>query len=159
MATVVQRREIPDQIRSLSGFNHPDYGDAFTITATESPRVSAQRWAHVGVDDAAGAGGQLLWKRILGLRLLPRNAPGQIGGWKVGADGANWVRLEAASWFLAAHLVFYVDGDQLSFGTFIRYDRPIARPVWAALSHIHRRVTPGFLRRAASNLASKEGAS
>jgi len=156
MTTVVQRHQIPDEIRALSGFQSPDYGDVFTITTGETPHVSAFRWAHVGVEDAAGAGGRFLWQRVLGLRLLPRDAPGQIGGWKVGANGADWIRLEATSWFLSGHLVFSVDGDRMSFGTFLRYDRPIARPLWAALSHLHRWVTPGFLERAARILAAKE---
>src|SRR5438046_179620 len=96
---------------------------------------------------AAGLAGQFGWRVLCGLRLERRPSPGYVGGWKIADRGDRWIRSEAASWFMTAHIVVQVDDGQLSVATFVRYDRPIAALVWPPLSAGHRLAMPGLLRK------------
>jgi hypothetical protein len=106
---------------------------------------SPEEWARAAVE-AAGLGGQVVWRVLCGLRLAWRPSPDYVGGWKIADRGDSWIRLEAASWFMTAHLVLEVDDRHLSVATFIRYDRPMAALVWPPLSAAHRFLMPGLLR-------------
>ena len=157
--TVSQQRDVPEAIRSLSTLANPDYVDLFTITTDQATGRSPAQWARAGVEDAAGLAGQFVWRVLCGLRLERRLSPGYVGGWKIADRGNSWIRLEAASWFMTAHLVVRVDDGQLSVATFIRYDRPIAGLFWPPLSAGHRLAMPGLLRQTvrAMRIAAKEG--
>jgi predicted oxidoreductase len=146
MRTAFQQHTIPERILALSTIVRPDYVDLFTVPTRDVPRWSPEQWARAAVDVAAGLRGQLIWRGVLGLRLRPRRSPDRIAGWKVAARGTSWLRLEAASWFLTAHLAFDVEPGVLSVATFIRYDRTLAARVWPSLSAYHRRAMPGLLR-------------
>jgi hypothetical protein len=145
MPAVVQQRNIPEAIRSLSGMDRPDYVDLFTVTTNGATEASAEQWTRTAIEDVAGLGGQLIWRGILGLRLESRPSTERVGGWTIAERGEHWIRLVASSWFLTAHLVFRLDDGHLSFGTFIRYDRSIASLVWGPASAVHRRLMPGLL--------------
>jgi hypothetical protein len=143
--TVFQQRNVPEAIRSLSTLASPDYVDLFTVTTSETEGASPEQWARAAVE-AAGLGGQFVWRVLCGLRLEWRPSPDNVGGWRIADRGDGWIRLEAASWFMTAHLVLEVDDGHLSVATFIRYDRPIAALVWPPLSAGHRLLMPGLLR-------------
>ena len=143
--TVFQQPHAPRAIRSLSTLASPDYVDFFTITTDGAAGGSPEQWARAAVE-AAGLGGQFVWRVLCGLRLERRPSPDSIGGWKIADRGDSWIRLEAASWFMTAQLVLMVDDGHLSVATFIRYDRPIAALVWPPLSAGHRSLMPGLLR-------------
>jgi len=143
--TVFQQHSVPDAIRSLSGLARPDYVDLFTVGTSETAGASPEEWARAAVE-AAGLGGQVVWRVLCGLRLAWRPSPDVVGGWKIADRGDSWIRLEAASWFMTAHLVLEVDDGSLSVATFIRYDRPMAALVWPLLSAGHRMLMPGLLR-------------
>jgi hypothetical protein len=144
--TVFQQRNVPEAIRSHSTLTSPDYVDLFTITTDRALRRSPEQWARAGIEDAAGLAGQFVWRALCGLRLERRTSPDYVGGWKIADRGDSWIRLEAASWFMTAHIVFQVDDGQLSVATFIRYDRPTAALIWPPLSAVHRLAMPGLLR-------------
>ena len=145
MPSVIQQRNIPEVIRSLSGMDSPDYNDLFTVTINGAGATSAEEWARTAIEDVAGQGGQFIWRGVLGLRLKSRPSTERVGGWKIADRGREWIRLEASSWFLTAHLVIRLDAEHLSVGTFIRYDRPIAALIWVPASAVHRRLMPGLL--------------
>lgn len=145
MPSVIQQRNIPEVIRSLSGMDSPDYIDLFTVTTNGAADASAEQWSRTAIEDVAGLGGQFIWRGVLGLRLRPRPSTERVGGWKIAGRGEGWIRLEASSWFLTAHCVIRLDDGQLSVGTFIRYDRPIAALIWVPASAVHRRLMPGLL--------------
>ncbi len=149
MPTVLQQRDVPDAIRSLITMARPDYVDLFTLTTNGAADRSPEKWARAGVEEAAGLAGQFVWRVLCGLRLESRPSPDYIGGWKIADRGARWIRLEAASWFMTAHIVVRVDDAQVSVATFIRYDRPLAALLWPPLSAGHRWAMPGLLRQAA----------
>ena len=155
MTTVVEQRNVPETVRSLSTLAKQDYVDLFTVTADAAADRSPERWAHAGVDDAAGLAGQFVWRVLLGLRLERRPSPDHVAGWKIVDRHDSWIVLEAASWFLTAQIVFQVEDGQVSVATFIRYDGPVAALVWPPLSVGHRQAMPGLLRHAAKVMASR----
>jgi|GEM_PF-672251 len=146
--TVRQQRNVPEAIRSLSTMANPNYVDLFTATTPTAQDRSPEQWARAGLESAAGAGGQFVWRVLLGLRLERRPSPDYVAGWKIADRDDRWIRLEAASWFLTAHIVIQVDDRQVSATTFIRYDRPVAALVWPQLSIGHRKAMPRLLRHA-----------
>ena len=146
MPTVVQQHSVPGAIRSLSTLASPDYVDLFTIATDRAAGRSPEQWARAAVE-AAGLAGQFVWRVLCGLRLERRPSPDYVGGWKIADRGDRWIRSEAASWFMTAHIVVQVDDGQLSVATFVRYDRPIAALVWPPLSAGHRLAMPGLLRK------------
>ena len=153
MATARRQRNVPDAIRSQSGMARIDYVDLFSVAAPAARKSSPEEWARAGIDVAAGAGGQFVWRVLLGLRLAARTSPDHVAGWTIAKRGEDWIRLEAASWFLTAHLVVRREADEASVATFIRYDRLPASLLWPRLSVIHRRAMPGLLIRAARHIA------
>jgi hypothetical protein len=155
MATVVRQRNLPDPIRKHSGLVRWDYVDLFTVAAAAAQRRSPEQWARAAVEVGAGDGGQLVWRGLLGLRLAPRASPDHIAGWRIAGRGDAWIRLEAASWFLTAHLVVWVGAGEVSIATFVRYDRPPASVVWPPLAYGHRQAMPGVLVRATRHLARR----
>lgn len=141
----VQQREVPEAIRALSTMAPPDYVDLFTATAGRADDTSPEQWARAAMEGAPPAGRFLAWQALLGLRLDLTPSPARVGGWTIADRGDGWIRMEARSWFMTAHIVFRIEPAQVSFATFVRYDRRIAAVVWTPVSAIHRRVAPGFL--------------
>ena len=148
MPSAIRQYDIPEMIRFLGGMDRPDYIDLFTATTTGAAHGSPAQWARSAIEEVAGLGGQIIWRGVLGLRLKPRPSKERVGGWKIGDGGEDWIRLEASSWFMSAHLVIRLHDGHLSVGTLIRYDHPIARFIWVPLSAIHRRLMPGLLHKA-----------
>lgn len=146
MPTVFQQHNVPEAIRSLSTLANPDYLDLFTVTTDGVVGRSPEQWARAAVEDAAGRGGQFVWRGLCGLRLERRSSPDYVGGWKIADRSDSWIKLEAASWFMTAHILAKVDDGQLSVATFIRYDRSIAALIWPPLSAGHQLLMPGLLR-------------
>jgi hypothetical protein len=130
----------------------PDYVDLFTVATSGASSTSPEQWARVGVEDSGGLAAQFVWRVLCGLRLEPRASRDDVGGWKIADAGDRWIRLEAASWFMTAHIVFHVDDGQVSMATFIRYDRPFAALIWPPLCAGHRMAVPGLLRDAAARI-------
>jgi hypothetical protein len=110
--------------------------------------VSPEQWARAAVEGASPAGRFLAWRVICGLRLQPQPSPDYVGGWKIADRSDNWIRMEASSWFMTAHIVFQIDEGCVSFATLIRYDRRVAALIWTPVSILHRAVAPDFLRAA-----------
>jgi len=146
MPAVIQQHDIPAVIRSIGGLNPADYVEVFAVATNGASAASPEQWFRTAIEDVAGQGGQFIWRRLLGLRLDSRAAADRLGGWKIGARGDDWIRIEASSWFLTAHLVARLEGGHLWAATLIRYDHPIARLIWLPASAVHRRLMPGLLQ-------------
>jgi hypothetical protein len=76
-----------------------------------------------------------------------------VAGWRIADRGQDWIRLEAASWFLSCNFLVQATDGRVSLGTFLHYDRRLGHGVWPPLSAIHRRLIPGLLRDAAARAA------
>jgi hypothetical protein len=143
MLRVRQVKPVPDPIRSLSSMTDPSYLDMFTMAAGIPGRLP-EDWARAMFEVGAGRGGQVIWRVLLGLRLRP--APDRIAGWRIGARGDGFIRLEANSWFLRGNLIVHSDDQHVSLVTVVNYDRRLGLLVWGPLSIAHRRLSPGLLR-------------
>jgi hypothetical protein len=148
VSTAVGVRNVPEAIRSLGALANPDYVDLYTVTTSEATEKSPEDWARAALEETpTGRSAPSLW-RLLGLRLGPRPSPDHVQGWKIADRGDNWIRLEAASWFMTAHAIVQVDERHVCVALFLRYDRPIAALVWPPVSIMHRQAVPAMLRQA-----------
>lgn len=149
-STVRWRRGAPEAIRSLGALANADYADIVTATIDVTP-AEPEQVIHATLNDLP-RGLRLLipfvQRVFLGLRLKLRPSPDHLLGWKIADRGENWIRIEAASWFLTAHVVMHVDKGRISFASFIRYDRRPAALVWPPVSLIHRQVALALIRSA-----------
>lgn len=148
--TVVQQRNSPEAIRSLSTLESPDYVDLFIATANRATDKTPEQWARATVEGVHPWARFVAWRVLCGLRLEPRPSPDYLAGWRIADRGDGWIRMEASSWFMTAQIVFHVDEGHVSFATFVCYDKPMAALVWPAVSIIHRRAVPELLRYAGS---------
>ncbi len=144
------QREVPEAIRSLGALSNADYADIVTATINQTPAEPEQliHAALKGMPRPLLLALPFVQRAFLGLRLQLRPSPDHLLGWKIADRDENWVRIEAASWFLTGHVLMHVDGDQLSFASFIRYDRRLAALVWPPVSLIHRQVALALVRSA-----------
>jgi hypothetical protein len=145
------QRDVPESIRSLDGLASPDYADLFTARVNGISEEGAEEWARAMLEGAPGylrVAAVVAQRLLLGLRLGPLRSPHHVLGWKIVERGDDWVRIEAASWMMAASLVFKVDEVGLSVATFVRYDRRLAAFIWPPLSTVHRKVGLAMIRHA-----------
>ncbi|MFJ2897298.1 hypothetical protein ACIO87_20735 [Streptomyces sp. NPDC087218] len=144
---------LPDSFRALGSLPAIDYADRFTLATDAS--ATPEQWARAMFGDVPGLAQQVIWRGLLGLRLSRGRSPDTVAGWRVTGRGEDWIRLEAASWFLSGNLVVRADGGKVSLGTFLRYDRGLGRRVWPPLSAVHRRLVPGLLRDAVATVEGR----
>ena len=144
MARVHWLPEVPGEIRSHDPLMVSNYEDLFYGPPAPSIDMSPEAWAAV-LQRAPARLRRLLrmalftQRRILGLRLR-RHSAAHLLGWNVAERGDHWFRLEASSWMGEAHLVFHSDERHVSVATFLRYDRPIGKVIWAPVAFGHRMV-------------------
>lgn len=144
---------VPEPVRALSSLPAIDYTDLFAIpTALDA---TPEQWARAMFGDVPGVAGRLMWRGLLGLRLSSGRSPATVAGWRIGDRGDEWIRLEAASWFLTANLVVRTADGQVSLVTFVHYARRLGGVVWPPLSAVHRALVPRVLRKAAVRVARR----
>jgi hypothetical protein len=147
---VVGTDKLPDQLLRLSSLGGMDYGDWFSLV-TDVP-ATAEEWARAMFGNVPNATELFIWRGLLGFRLRRERSPDLVAGWPITWRSATSIRLDTASWFVAGNLVVQVEEGRVSLGTFLRYDRVLARLVWTPLSVVHRRLAPGLLRAAEASL-------
>ncbi|MEU4293079.1 hypothetical protein AB0E63_33060 [Kribbella sp. NPDC026596] len=148
--TAVGTQSIPEAVRALSSLTVIDYADEFTIDTDAN--ATPEQWARAMFGDLPSVAELLIWRVLLGLRLSRGRSPATVAGWQIGARGEDWIRLEAASWFLTGNLVVQKIPGRVSLVTFLHYDRQVGNVVWPPLSAVHRRLVPGVLRAAAARI-------
>lgn len=147
VAGAVGADNVPGSVRALSSVPEFDYVDHFTL-ATDLD-ATPEQWARAMFGDVPSVAERFIWRGLLQLRLSRGRSPATVAGWRIGGRGTDWIRLEAASWFLTANLIVRATGGRVSLSTVVRYDRRLGQAVWPPLSAIHRRLVPGVLRAAA----------
>ena len=143
--SVIRRHDIPEAIRSLDP-HASDYVDLFVATTRAATDSSPEDWARAAIEGAPAAGRFLAWRAALQLQLDSEPSPDRVGGWRIAGRDNSWIRLEASSWCMTAQMVFQLEDGQVSFATFMNYDRRVAALIWTPVSAIHRAVAPDFLR-------------
>lgn len=151
-STVRWRREVPEAIRSLGALADSDYADIVTATVDETPTDPDQAVQAVLKNLPRGLAlfVPFVQRVFFRLRLKLRPSTDHLLGWKIAERGENWIRIEAASWFLTGHVVMHADEGVLSFASFVRYDRRLAAFVWPPVSLVHRQVAIALVRSAVS---------
>ncbi|WBB68249.1 hypothetical protein [Micromonospora sp. WMMD812] len=153
----VGTENIPASVRALSSLPAIDYADLFSLSTDVN--ATPEQWARAMFGDVPTVAELLIWRVILGLRLSGGRSPATVGGWRIGDRGEDWIRLEAASWFLTGNLLVRTAEQRVSLATFLHYARPVGDTLWPPLSAVHRRLVPGVLRQAAARVrAPDEGA-
>jgi hypothetical protein len=148
VSAVVGMCAVPEGIGRVNTLANPDYVDVFTIASREAKDNSPEEWARAALENTpTGRSAPLLWRSI-GLRLGPRPSSQHVQGWTITGRAEDWIRMEAASWFMTANAVVKIDDGAVSAALFIRYDRPIAAVIWPPVSVMHRRAMPTLLRQA-----------
>lgn len=150
--SAVGTHNIPESVRALSSLPDIDYADQFTLTTDAD--ATPEQWARAMFGDVPSVTELLIWRGLLGLRLSPGRSPATVAGWQIGDRGDEWIRLEAASWFLTGNLLVQTTDGRVSLTTVLHYDRCLGQAVWPPLSAVHRRLVPGLLRDAAARAAS-----
>jgi hypothetical protein len=151
VSTVRWQRDVPESIRSLGALEDTDYEDVVTSTMQEMPEMTPEQLVRAtlkGLPRSLVLVVPAIQRMVLGLRLELRPSPDHVLGWKIAERAENWIRIEAASWFLTGHVVMHAEEDCLSFATFVRYDRRPAALVWPPVSLIHRQVALALVRSA-----------
>ncbi|GIH96038.1 hypothetical protein Psi01_66680 [Planobispora siamensis] len=143
---------VPRSVHALGSFPDADYADRFTLSTDVD--ASPERWARAMFGDVPDAAEMLIWRGLLGLRLSPGRSPATVAGWRIGGRGDDWIRMEAASWFLSANLLVQTADGRVSLTTFLRYDRWPGHAVWPPLAVVHRLLVPRVLREAAARLTT-----
>ncbi|MFI5779938.1 DUF2867 domain-containing protein [Nocardia sp. NPDC051570] len=125
-----------------------DYGWAFELD-TCGTRRTAEQWARSVFEDAPAVMRGALrmgWRWGLGLRM--RTAPDHVLGWRIVEQGPDVVVLESHSPILLARNIVMTSRSTVSWSTLVRFDRRIARPIWAAVEPFHHLTIPYLLGRA-----------
>ena len=149
-AGAVGTHNVPRSVRALSSVPDVDYVDHFTVVGDGD--ATPEQWARAMFGDVPSIAERLIWSGLLQLRLSPGRSPATVAGWRIGGRGPDWIRLEAASWFLTANLIVRTADGRVSLTTVGRYDRRLGRRVWPPLSAVHRRLVPEVLRGAAARI-------
>jgi hypothetical protein len=133
---------------------HADYSDTFR---TESDAFhTAEAWARASFEPGSRRdvdAKQLVWRRVLQLRLGPLEAPDCVAGWHIVENTDRRLVLGAESWHLTARLVFEAKESGARVTTRVAYRHLPGRAVWSVVGPIHRRAVPDILAAARRRLA------
>jgi hypothetical protein len=134
------------QVQELAGLDPIHCREAFAIDVDTDRRP--EDWSRLILEDASpGKRAAMLraWT-LLGLKLAPLNADGQILGWRVLRSGADAVVLAAeSSSGLSARIVLTANPRRVVHAMVVRYDRWFGRPIWQFVAPKHRRFVKGLL--------------
>ena len=157
VSSIVGEHHIPEGVRSLITLADADYIDLFTVTTPMATDRSAEEWARAILEQAPlSRQNARAFYQLMGLRLGPEHSPDHVQGWKIAARGANWIRVETASWYMTAQAVCLVEEDRVSISLSVRYDQPVAALVWRRVSGRHQRAVPVMLRQAVRLMTTAE---
>jgi hypothetical protein len=131
-----------------------DYTDTFRTDADAFH--PAEAWARAAFEHGPRRyidAKQLVWRRVLQLRLGAFEAPETVGGWHVVENTERRLVLAAESWHLTARLVIESDDAGAEVTTRVTYRHLPGRAVWSVVAPIHRRAVPDILEAARRRLA------
>jgi hypothetical protein len=158
VSSVVGQDQIPDRILSLLTLADLDYVDLFTVATPNAMANSAEEWARAVLERApvARRNARMFW-RLIGLRLGPPHATDHVQGWEIAARGDNWIRLQTASWYMAAQAICLVEEGRVSVSLSLHYSSIFAKLVWAIIENQHQRGLCVMLRQAVRVMSPSRG--
>jgi hypothetical protein len=142
---------VPEAIRSREDLAGADRAITYELATGGARSMSAEQWARATWEDAPTIlcwFQTLGWRFVLGLRLAPGRSPTHVLGWRMLDDRPDTLTLQARSALIAAHNVVIVKESTVLWTTLVRYEQPIARPIWRLVELVHRIVLPYTLTHA-----------
>jgi hypothetical protein len=132
-----------------------DYADSFEVAIRESDARTAERVVRTGLEHAPAIVGWVVvftHRHVLRFRLGPASSPKHIVGWQITTNEPDVLCLKAEGSLVDGMMVARRTEDNVArLTTFLSYQRPLARFVWAIVGPVHRRVAPYLMERAASS--------
>jgi hypothetical protein len=131
-----------------------DYASTYAVAVNDDGLRSAEQCARATFECAPAAIRWLVvagWRYVLGLRMARRPSPDHVSGWTISRRSEDSILLEARSRILTARKLVRVDSSQVAMTTFVRYERSIARPIWALVALVHHRTEPYLLNHSAAS--------
>jgi hypothetical protein len=147
----VHRVTVIDETEVLAGAN---YAGAFEVTASGADGRSPEQWVRDVFEGAPRAFRRFVvvgWRYVVGLRLGPWPSPDHVLGWRIVSATSEMIILEVRSAMVTARKTLRVEGSRVTMTTFVRYERPLARAIWAAIAPVHHQTEPYLLGHAASH--------
>jgi len=146
-------RQVPVDEAVPVGFSGYDYADAYEIEIAADDTRSAEQFAREALEQSPAALRRfilLAHRHVLRLQLAPPAAPGHVLGWRIVESTPDLVVLEADSPLTRAALVGRrIEPTRVRLTSFLAYQRPVTRAIWAAVGPAHRRIAPYLLERSA----------
>ncbi len=142
---------VPDAIRSREDLAGADRAITYELAAADARPMSAEQWARATWEGAPTIVRWFLvfgWRFVLRLRLAPGRSPTNVLGWRIIDDRPDMATLQARSALITGHNVVIVQESTVLWTTLVRYERPIARPIWRLVELVHRIVLPYTLTHA-----------
>ncbi len=131
----------------------PDYTAAFELLLPEPTTRSPEDWARAVFEDAP----KLLrwfiragWRFPLGFQLGPSGSPAHVLGCRIIRADRTTIVLEQRSALMTAHNIVFVERTRIVWTTIVRYQHPLARPLWSVSAALHHRILPHLLTQAAN---------
>jgi Protein of unknown function (DUF2867) len=144
-------------VEEVPGQSRYEYADAFEVTLRRGDDRTAEQMVRDGLEHAPPrlrATIVIVHRHVLRFRLRPVSSPNHVVGWRIVSSEPEVVHLETTGPLIAGTLVARrVDATTARLTTFVHYQRPLARVVWAVVGPLHRRVAPYLLARAAARPA------
>jgi hypothetical protein len=150
---------VPEAIRSREDLAGADRAITYELAAADARSTSAEQWARATWEGAPTIVRWFLtvgWRFGLGLRLAPGLAPTNVLGWRIVDDRPDTITLQARSALLTGHNVVTVQESTVLWTTLVRYEQPVARPIWRLIEPVHRIVLRYVLTHA-RNVRQREG--
>ena len=130
-----------------------DYADAFEVNLREGDSRTAERVVRTGLEHASPALGRVVLavhRHVLRFRLGPVSSPKHVVGWQIATNEPEVLCLKAEGSLINGVMVARRTGDNVArLTTFVTYQRPRARIVWAIVGPVHRKMAPNLMERAA----------
>ncbi|PZS30975.1 MAG: hypothetical protein DLM58_12680 [Pseudonocardiales bacterium] len=137
---MVQTIPVPANVAEFAALDRFDYDEAFAVDIATD--LSAEEWARLSIEGAPPPMRAAMlngWKSLL-IRLAPLDSEGQVLGWRIHHSEPQAIVLGIESRIgMTVRIVIQVQPTQVVHAMVVRYDRIIARPVWAVVSSPHRR--------------------
>ncbi|AEM84713.1 DUF2867 domain-containing protein [Streptomyces violaceusniger] len=152
-----RRAAVPGALAARDDLTGAHYASAFALPVPRAGALTAEQWVRAVFEGTPAPLRRFLvlgWTLGLGLRLGPRTSPRHVLGWAVSDAADHSLTLTARSSLVLTHNVVAVEDARVLWATFVRFDRPVGRPLWALAAPVHHRPVPRLLRRAARDAAS-----
>jgi hypothetical protein len=142
---------IPKAIRGREDLAGADRAITYELAVSDARSMSAEQWARATWEGSPTIVRWLLilgWRFTLGLRLASGRSPTHVLGWRLLDDRPDTVTLQAGSALITSQNVVIVQQSTVLWTTLVRYERPLARPIWRLVELVHRTVLPYTLSHA-----------